>query len=406
MTALDKILALSDIEKVNLGLRYTPREIFQQPETWMKSVDILQKMSKNLTGFIGELLNDPDTRIILSGAGTSEFIGDASEGLLRRTLEIDTDSRATTDIITNSKDIFINKCKHLLISFARSGNSPESIGTWKIASTIPKTRQLVITCNSEGILARAGMNDPDTIVIILPKETHDKSLVMTSSFTNMLVAVLGIPYLKDLTQYKKDISLAADAGRKIFKQADLIKSFAEKGWKRGIYLGSGPLRGTAREAHLKMLESTNGQIMTRFDSFLGLRHGPQVSIDKDSFVVAMLSDDPYTRKYELDLLKELKEQGKTRGILTISRTIDKELDTISDTQIYLQEHKETPVKEEQRVITDIIVAQLMAMFCSMDKNLKPDAPSTDGTINRVVKGVKIYDPDVYNKTGNFKIIAE
>lgn len=406
MNKLNQILNMSDAEKNEKGLEFTPKEIAQQPSLWPKTLEVLIKNQNELKVFLGEILKDPRCRIILSGAGTSEFIGNACEAYLRKALNVDVDSHATTSIVSNSEDIFISGRRYLVISFARSGNSPESIGTWNIVNELEDSRQIVITCNAEGELSRIAGKDKDSKVLILPDETNDQSLVMTSSYSNMMVAAIGLARLDDLETYSKDITLASSAGNRILEQSDSVADFAGRAWKRAVFLGSGQFRGVAREGHLKMLESTDGTVMTRFDTFLALRHGPQVSVDKNSFIIAMLSDDPYTRQYETDLLKELKKQGKYGALLAITRVADESLRSLSDVIIDLQDPGDPVIPMELRAATDAIVCQLTGMFCSMALGLKPDAPSKDGTINRVVKGVKVYDHKLYRETQQFVVIAE
>ncbi len=406
MNKLEKILNMSEREKQEKGLEFTPKEIFQQPSSWPKTWEVLKENQKELKAFLDDILGDPGCRIVLSGAGTSEFIGNGCEAYLRRTLNVDVDSRATTDIVSNSEDIFIPGRRYLVISFARSGNSPESIGTWNIVNEIENAKQIVITCNAEGELSKIASKDDASRVLILPEETNDQSLVMTSSYSNMMIAAIGLARLDNLEAYAEDLAIASSAGRQILSQVDAIADFAGRAWKRAVFLGSGQFRGVAREGHLKMLESTDGTVMTRFDTFLALRHGPQVSVDSDSFVIAMLSDDPYTRQYEMDLLKELKNQGKYGALLAITRLKDESLQGLANVIINLQGPEDSVIPMELRAATDAIVCQLTGMFCSMALGLKPDAPSLDGTINRVVKGVKVYDHKKYRETGRFVVIAE
>ena len=42
-------------------------------------------------------------------------------------------------------------------------------------------------------------------------------------------------------------------------------------------------------------------------------------------------------------------------------------------------------------LADIMVAQTVALLTSIKVGNKPDTPSPTGTVNRVVKGVTIYD---------------
>jgi len=407
MSKFSDIIALgAEIQKAE-GVEYTAAEIMQQPKMWMKTVEVLKNNQDTIKDFLSAL-HIPggfNTRMLLSGAGTSEFIGHAVEGVMRKHLNVDVDSRASTDIITDYKNIFLKDRQYVVLSFARSGNSPESIGTFDLVKKkFPNARQIAITCNAEGKLAKAAMEDETVLGILLPEETNDKSLAMTSSFSSMAVAAIGLGFMNDINGFENQIAMASQAAEKIILESDKIFELAQGDWQRGVFLGSGPLYGTAREAHLKMSEMTEGRVMCRYDSFLGLRHGPQVLINDKTFVLAFVSSDPYKQRYEFELLSELKHQNKAGKVLVICKSINDELASVCDEYIELL----TPgqdLHEDFRIMPDIVAGQLLGFFTSMKLGLKPDNPSTDGTINRVVQGVKVYDVETYEKTQEFKKIA-
>ncbi len=158
--------------------------------------------------------------------------------------------------------------------------------------------------------------------------------------------------------------------------------------ERVQYLGTSDAVGLLTEGHLKMLEMTDGTLATRVDSFLGLRHGPQVFVNKNSVVVAVLSKDPYVRQYEIDMLNELKTKNQGYGYVVIGQNPD---------EVKLSKLITCSTGDMDRFATllpSIVMVQLLGFFKSIALGLSPDAPSASGTINRVVQGVNIYP---YNK---------
>ena len=143
------------------------------------------------------------------------------------------------------------------------------------------------------------------------------------------------------------------------------------------------------EARLKMQEMTAGRIVSAFDSFLGLRHGPQVFVNDACVVVAALSSGPTARRYELDLLRELRDKKQGMGTLVICGRSDAEVRDIAKTVIEPFPSRE-PLPDDCRVFTDIVACQILATFKSIGLGLSPDDPSPDRIINRVVQGVTIY----------------
>jgi tagatose-6-phosphate ketose/aldose isomerase len=144
-----------------------------------------------------------------------------------------------------------------------------------------------------------------------------------------------------------------------------------------------------QECQLKMLEMSDGQIATRFDSFLGLRHGPQVFVNEECAVIASLSEDETVQKYEIDLLEEMKTKKQGCGTLVICSRRNPAIDNISDHVIELSQG-EPGVPDQFRIMTDVVVGQMLATLKCLNLGLKPDTPSASGVIHRVVQGVTIY----------------
>ena len=141
-----------------------------------------------------------------------------------------------------------------------------------------------------------------------------------------------------------------------------------------------------REAQLKILELTAGQIATVFDSSLGFRHGPKSFVNEQTLVFVFTSNDPYTRQYDLDILNELKQDQIACYVSGLS--VAGETNFGGNNFTFLGNGKDIP--DAYLVLPYIIFAQTIAVLSAIKVGNQPDTPSPTGTVNRVVKGVEIY----------------
>ena len=129
---------------------------------------------------------------------------------------------------------------------------------------------------------------------------------------------------------------------------------ASSGYERVVYLGSGPLKGLAHESSLKLLELTAGEIVTYFESPLGFRHGPKSILDDRTLAVFYISGDPYTRKYDLDLLAELKRSMRPGSVIAIAAT-----DAGTDDPSFWHLEGLEGVEDAALALPFVVVAQLL-----------------------------------------------
>lgn len=172
----------------------------------------------------------------------------------------------------------------------------------------------------------------------------------------------------------------------IKEQEDQLAALVALDFERIVYLGSGPLSGLAREAQLKILELTHGQIATVFDSSMGFRHGPKSFINEKTLVLDLIANDPYTRKYDLDVLEEVHADQIALQTISIGQVSGHEFTG----QRFDYPPSET-LPEGYLALPDIMVAQVIALLTSLKIGNTPDTPSPSGTVNRVVKGVLIHE---------------
>ncbi len=282
---------------------WTRREILQQPDTLHATQALVTRQASALADFLAPVLADRTARVVLTGAGTSAFIGDSIAPSLARMLDRCVEAIATTDIVS-APDLYLNPGAPLLmVSFGRSGNSPESIAAVNLANErVPDVRHLMITCNPDGTLAR--QRGHNSMVLTLPEETHDRGFAMTSSFSAMMLAALAA--LGDSSMSHERVTTIAAAVRAVTVSAEQkLTALAARSFSRVVYLGSGPFKGLAREAALKLLELSDGQLVSSFDTSLGFRHGPKAIVGMDTLVVVFISNHELTRRYDLDIIDEL-----------------------------------------------------------------------------------------------------
>jgi tagatose-6-phosphate ketose/aldose isomerase len=363
----------------------TAREITQQPAVWREVKNIVTSRWDDIAAFLRPLLEHPDLRVVLTGAGTSAFAGEILAPALSRRMGRSVDAVATTDIVSNPEDYFADDRLTLMVSFARSGNSPESVAATEFADQcLSECHHLVLTCDRNGRLYEKHAQSAGSLVLLMPEATNDQGFAMTSSFTSMLLAawlILGV--VADSDELVGRLATAAE-GTLATRQED-IQRLASSGYKRIVYLGSGPLKGLAHESSLKLLELTAGEIVTYFESPLGFRHGPKSILDDRTLAVCYISGDPYTRKYDLDLLTELKRSMRPGSVIAVGAT---DAGT-ADPGFWLLEGLEG-VEDAALALPFVVVAQLIGLCFSLTLGCTPDNPFPDQKVNRVVQGVSIH----------------
>jgi tagatose-6-phosphate ketose/aldose isomerase len=377
-TPSDKILGI-DLDELKVrGSAATAAEIAQQPRVWRETCDIVERRRADIDSWLQPVLGLPGLQVIFCGAGTSAFIGDSVADWLAASNEhgpsISFASVSTTDLVPSPARYFRHDRPTLMVSFARSGDSPESVASVELASAcISKCYHLVLTCNPDGHLAKFAERELDALCILMPEGTDDEGFAMTSSYSSMLVACLSI-FSPDRGQLEQ---AAGYAERIISEMSIEIAVVSKHSFDRVIVLGAGVLRGTAREAALKCLELASGKVMAISDTPLGFRHGPKIVVSPDTRVIFLRSGDVHTSKYDQDFLDELRSDGTTNNILELSmeklfQNGNEHLDDIWLSLIY------------------IVYCQIFAFMKSYALGVTVDSPCPSGEVNRVVQGVMIH----------------
>ncbi|WP_073507821.1 SIS domain-containing protein [Streptobacillus notomytis] len=365
----------------------TAKEIHTQIEIWTKTVDYFEENQEKITTFLNKI--GKDVQVIFTGAGTSEYVGNILAPMLNSMQEGDFLSIATTDIVNNPLHYLKKDKKILLVSFARSGNSPESVATIKLVNSLVKeVYHLFITCNPEGELALMSTTPEykdNTLILLMPEGSNDKGFAMTSSFSSMLMTAMLIFYNKTNTKNMREVISLVE--KEIDLKLESIKAIANENQDRIIILGDGAFKGLAEELTLKVMELTAGKVVAKSDTTLGFRHGPKSVINKNTIVFLLLSSEKHSVKYALDILSEMKSENVANNIVTYSL---KDCDKVKEaTKVIITPNVE--INLEKAIFTYLIYGQMYAFFKSQHFNLTTDNPFPSGEVNRVVKKFQIYE---------------
>ena len=342
-------------------------EIHAQPDIWRSWADAFD--FGEVRAWVRRLAV---REVWFCGAGTSAYIGDIIAAGLPLAGPIRFRSVPSTDLVSRPGYYLKNPPEDLLIvNFGRSGNSSETLGTLDaVAALALGTPMLNITCNPEGALAR----DTSGRTIVLPEACHDAGFAMTSSFSTMLLTALAI--------FDGDADVAGKF-RRLADLADtalpgLVERFAgTKAPARAVFVGSGPLAFAARESALKVMELSAGRIPALWDSALGFRHGPKSFVCDGTANFVLLSPDEDTRRYENDLVDELRVQFPGATTATIGTGGDFETGSIGDAA--------------WDAVLSVLPAQIAGVIWSAQLGLNIDDPfAGQSTLSRVVSGVRLH----------------
>lgn len=390
---LESILEMPEEQRNSLGLVFTPQEIAQQPQTWEVTLEIFKGNQERICAFLETLgLRGPVEQrpvVVLVGAGTSDYIGQALVLLLRQSWGCEVIACPSTDLLPNIEDFIVPERNYLWISFSRSGDSPEGVAVLERAIELyPDIAHLVVTCNEDARMIEVCRDYPRSCVVVLDAAVNDRSLAMTSSFTNMIVLGQCLAHAWSINDYEPVLRRMRGVAEQLLRSAsDLAERLASQDFPRVCFVGSGSLASVGKEAALKVLEMTAGRVATMSETVLGLRHGPMAALDETVLFVCFVSEDSRRALYARDILREVREKKIAATRMAVGTPAQRaEIEPLCD--VYLP--VDADVSDVYRPVLDVIFGQLLGLHCSIFHHLKPDTPSPDGVIARVVQEVGIY----------------
>jgi tagatose-6-phosphate ketose/aldose isomerase len=381
------MFGLSEAQLEKAGAKWTAHEILQQPQVWAEVEKLIAAQAARLDDFLQPLLKRSELRIVLTGAGTSAHIGACLAPALTRTLGRRIDAIPTTDLVASPPSYLSAQTPTLLVSFGRSGNSPESVAAVDVTNALcDECFHLAFTCDVEGALYKQARASPKSYAIVLPEKINDSSFAMTSSFTGMLLA--GALAFHAMPTSSVRNSALTDLANQVRDGLPLLQGLVAREFDRVVHLGSREFQGLTRECALKMLEMTDGKVVALADTPLGFRHGPKTILNRNTLVVVYVCNDAYTRQYDLDLVNELRRDAVAGRVIAMHAgpPIESHVDNI----VLRTDRGAEDLSDLELCLPYAMFAQSLAMLRSLSVGASPDNPNKAGTVSRVVKGVSIH----------------
>ncbi len=373
-----------------MGADITTLEIKQQPELWLDTLNIYKENKEAVEAFLAEAraMGEGRLSVVFTGAGTSDYVGDTCAPYLRHAGDSDLyDFKpiASTDIVSAPLDFLRPEDPTLLVSFARSGNSPESLAAVDVARKVcHNIKFLNLTCAPEGKLAVESADDPNAFTILIPR-ANDKGFAMTGSYSCMELLSTLIFDTASMEEKESWVKAAAAMGENVVERESEIADFMAGDFNRVTYLGSGAFGGLAQEAQLKILELAHGLVATSYDTSMGYRHGPKSFVDDKTLLFVFVNNCAYTRQYDLDILNECNGEQIAQKIVGIQQDVEPVFEGESFTFTGFDK-----LPEAYLALPFIMVGQVVSLLNSVRVGNTPDTPSPTGTVTRVVHGVTIH----------------
>ncbi|MFC3928554.1 SIS domain-containing protein [Streptococcus caprae] len=382
-------LAKEELEKLGAGI--TVPEIFQQPSLWEEAYGLYVDQLDQIEDFISSIRDKHDfVHVIFTGAGSSDFVGQSVSNYLNQVNDLKTirfTPVSSTEIVCRPQDYLQEDVATILVSFARSGNSPESLAAVDVTRALVQDAYFVnITCAPEGQLAQASEGDEHTLLLLQPAGSNDKGFAMTGSFSCMSLTALLVFSPASLEQKGEWVQTIARLGRDVLNREDFVQTLVDLELERVIYLGAGGFYGVAHESQLKILELTAGQIATMYETPMGFRHGPKSFINEKTAAIVLTSNDAYTRQYDIDLINEVAGDEIVADLVVLSsRPLED-----SKANVFVLADGAQDLPDAFLGFPYLLFAQTFSVMAALKCKNLPDTPSPTGTVNRVVKGVTIH----------------
>lgn len=369
------------------GASLTVAAILAQPRLWQEGLEQVKARQSDITTFWQQ--GDADTRIVITGAGSSLLAAQASINWLRHVSSRQIDVIPATDLVLTPDDIQGNT---FLVSVSSSGNTPETVKVVERAlATHPQICHLAITNNANSRLAQLANQQPSGLFIPVPEGTSNGSFAATSEFTLPLWYLMLLVAPDSWAEAEKVLPvLQRGAHYFLTNYADGIEQWAGESRNNVVAVGSLSLKAIACETSLKLLEMGNGQVMTAWHSMLEFRHGPKLIINRDSTVIGYLAADSEIHRYDDDMMAELtRERSPGAQVIAIGHDVLPVGSKPGDRYFHFASPELADFHESWSTLVYVLFAQLAGLYSAITLGVTPDMPSRDGKVAKVAK-VTVY----------------
>lgn len=313
--------------------RHTLAEITTQGESWAGGLRAAEAVPQGALTMLAEAAGGG---MLLVGCGSTYYLAQALAPWVVEVLGVPARAVPSSELALGTRWTVSPGQRPLVVALSRSGATSETVMAVQVAKE-RGCRVAVVTCYPESELAAEA-----DVTVALP-EGQERSFAQTRSFAGMLVAAqmlaarMRMATSSDFSPVRREVTPAPgpspkDLGRgevvtpergaatglaeelrrlpalaaEVVAAADtLAQRWANQGWDRVSYLGSGWRYGLAGEAMIKMKEMA----LATAEAFhaMEFRHGPMALVDERHLVVALLSEA--MGRYEEGVLADLCRRG-------------------------------------------------------------------------------------------------
>ncbi|MGL5346189.1 MAG: SIS domain-containing protein [Peptostreptococcaceae bacterium] len=372
---------------------FTAEEIYSQPKIWKDTINNIYHNQDEIRSFTNKFLAIKKKRIILTGTKSLAFACEVCAKQLSSILGFTVESISSTDIVLSPKDYLYEDTTTLLISLSRSGNAQENVVATDLAKLIIKDLyQLVITCNRSGEIAISTKKNERNLVLLMPQEANDRGFIATGSFTSMMLSCLAVFFINDIESFKNDTVKLCDLVKKFIKNnAEKISELSKVNCDKAIYLGTSTSKFIAKDSAYKLISITQGIINTNYCTSIGLRSGYDIVLDNKTLTIIYLSDNKYTRKYDLDLARDLVNNKLINKLVIVTSNKDIEGLDVAD---YIFELGKIEYDLEYDIflpIQQVVFGQMLSYMVAFNLGIEPDDPFSNGCMKDNFEKLNIYE---------------
>ncbi len=332
---------------------YTYSEIRKQPATWREVLACLENEREKLLRFLSSRYEE----VLFAGCGSSYNLALTAAHLWQKLARERAKGVPSSETFLFPEGIFLPEKEYLFFGISRSGETTETVKALTYFKEHFRGKAVGVTCQEGSSLAHLA----DYPLVL--SSAAEQSVVMTQSFSSMLLALLFLAMKKGGVSTSGLGALPEVLEALLSRYETTVRDVAtRKAFVKFIFLGSGPLYGIAWEGSLKLKEMS--LTPTETFHFLEFRHGPKSIVDESTLLIALTSQPAFDM--EKEVLLEMVHLGAT--VLHLG------LKSLSSPKVVEILYDEKFVDPLFLPFLDVVFLQLLGYFRAKEKGLDPDNP--------------------------------
>lgn len=292
---------------MNLHMNNTYQEINNQPVSWKETLEKVPAIWKEIEKQINLAEN---TQFVFVGCGSSYYLSQTAASLFQEATKKQAKAIPASEVFLSDESVLTRDVPVVAFIISRSGTTSESvIAAQFLKENYGNVQTVGVSCYSDKTLTEV------TDFAIALDHSKEQSVVMTQSFTNMLLALQIVA-----TMISKKENLLEELHQLPQILTQYIEQMESFGRKLGedatrdyyVFLGLGKYYGISKEATLKLKEMT--QVYCHCYNPLEFRHGPISMITPKSAAVVLSGEQGAT--YISEVVQDIKKYGANTLTIT------------------------------------------------------------------------------------------